>query len=216
MAKLQYTGGTTGASKGVMLTYKNLLSNVIQVCDFTYRTCENRPDDFKIMSVLPMFHVYGLSCNALSGIREGANQLVLPRFDVKEMMDIVKREKPFQMSAVPTMYFALNSQEGLGECGFEDIYYLSSGGAPLPIELARVFEEKTGCKLYDGYGLSEMLPSAIFTPPFLPPKEGSIGIPVPGTEARIVKVTGDHVEDVPVGEEGELIVILVNKNLKGY
>ncbi|MEH7108337.1 AMP-binding protein, partial [Bacillus sp. JJ1764] len=103
VAILQYTGGTTGLSKGVMLTHSNLLSNFNMVCDFAYKACDNKPEDFKMITVLPMFHVYGLSSVALCGIREGANQIVLPRFDPKEVMEIVKTEKPFQMSGVPTM-----------------------------------------------------------------------------------------------------------------
>ncbi|MGZ4159210.1 MAG: long-chain-fatty-acid--CoA ligase [Neobacillus sp.] len=206
VALLQYTGGTTGVSKGVMLTHQNILANINQVCDFSYNPCNNKPKDFKMITVLPMFHVYGLSSVALCGIREGANQLVLPRFDVKELMETVKREKPFQMSAVPTMYFALNSQPGIEECGFDNLYYISCGGAPLPIEQVKTFEKKTGARLYDGYGLSESSPTAIFSPPFVPRKYGSIGIPVQSTIARVVRQTEDGFEDVPVGEAGELIL----------
>jgi long-chain acyl-CoA synthetase len=215
VALLQYTGGTTGVSKGVMLTHGNILANVIQVCDFSYRPCENKPDDFKMITVLPMFHVYGLSSVALCGIREGANQIVLPRFDVKEVMETVKREKPFQMSAVPTMYFALNSQSGLEECGFNEMYYISCGGAPLPVEQVKSFEKKTGAMLCNGYGLSESAPTAIFSPPFVPRKYGSIGIPVQSTIARIVHETEDGFVDVPAGEEGELI-IKGPQVMKGY
>lgn len=215
VAMLQYTGGTTGVSKGVMLTHHNLLANVIQVCDFSYRACEHLPDNPKIMSVLPMFHVFGLSCNALAGIREGCNQLILPRFDVKEILDIVKREKPFQMSGVPTMYFALNSYPGVEDAGFDQIYFLSSGGAALPVEQIKTFEQKAGGTLYDGYGLSESAPSAIFNPPFLPRKLGSVGIPIPGTEARIVRASEEGFVDVPVGEAGELI-IKGPQVMKGY
>lgn len=217
VAMLQYTGGTTGVSKGVMLTHHNLLANVVQVCDFVYRPYDDIiPDDFKMISVLPMFHVFGLSCNAIAGIREGANQLVLPRFDPKELMEVVKNEKPFQMSAVPTMYFALNSQPDLEDYGFGDIHYMSSGGAPLPLEQAKSFEQKTGGKLLNGYGQSELSPSPIFTPPFLKAKPGSVGIPIPGTEARIVEITeAGLMQDVPVGEPGELI-IRGPQVMKGY
>nr|WP_326161005.1 AMP-binding protein [Neobacillus niacini] len=132
VAILQYTGGTTGISKGVMLTHHNLLANIIQVCDFTYNAVDEKPENFKIISVLPMFHVYGLSCNALSAIRIGCNQLILPRFDVNELLELINREKPFQLTAVPTMIFALNSHPLLENSSIKDIYYLSSGGAPLP------------------------------------------------------------------------------------
>lgn len=206
VALLQYTGGTTGLSKGVMLTHNNLLANFNQVCDFAYKACDNKPEDFKMITVLPMFHVYGLSSVALCGIREGANQIVLPKFDPKEVMETVKREKPFQMSGVPTMFFALNSQPGLEDSGFDEFYYVSCGGAPLPVEAAKVFEKRTGTKLLDGYGLSEAAPTVIFSPPFLPRKFGSIGIPVQSTNVRIVHETDEGFVDAPVGEAGELIV----------
>lgn len=215
VALLQYTGGTTGVSKGVMLTHHNLLSNIIQVCNFTYNAVEEKPDNFKIISVLPMFHVYGLSCNALSAIRIGCNQLILPRFDVNEVIETINREKPFQMTAVPTMYFALNSHPNLEESQINNIFYLSSGGAPLPIEMVKLFEKRAGVRLNDGYGLSETAPSAISTPPFLPRKLGSVGIPLPDTEARIVHETENGLEDVPIGEAGELI-LRGPQVMKGY
>ncbi|MDM5328190.1 long-chain fatty acid--CoA ligase [Neobacillus sp. CF12] len=215
VAILQYTGGTTGVSKGVMLTHQNLLANIIQVCDFTYNAVDEKPENFKIISVLPMFHVYGLSCNALSAIRIGCNQLILPRFDVNELIELINKEKPFQLIAVPTMIFALNSHPQLEESAIKDIYYLSSGGAPLPVEQVKSFEKRVGIRLADGYGLSETAPSAISTPPFLPRKLGSVGIPIPGTEARIVKVTEEGYVNVPVGEAGELI-LRGPQVMKGY
>lgn len=150
VAILQYTGGTTGVSKGVMLTHHNLLANIIQVCDFTYNTVDEKPENFKIISVLPMFHVYGLSCNALSAIRIGCNQLILPRFDVNELLELIKREKPFQLTAVPTMIFALNSHPLLEESNIGDVFYLSSGGAPLPVEQVKMFEKRVGNRIVDG------------------------------------------------------------------
>ncbi|MEH7129472.1 long-chain fatty acid--CoA ligase [Neobacillus drentensis] len=208
VAVLQYTGGTTGVPKGVMLTHYNLLANFNQVCDFIYNTCEDIPESFKIITVLPMFHVYGLSSVALCGIREGANQIVLPRFDVQEVVETIKREKPFLFAGVPTMYFALNSQPELIKNSWLDkMWYVGSGGAPLPVEQAKTFEKLTGATLFDGYGLSEAAPTVAFNPPFVPRKYGSIGIPVPSTVVRIVRETedGEYI-DVPVGESGELIV----------
>jgi long-chain acyl-CoA synthetase len=122
VALLQYTGGTTGVSKGVMLTHYNLLANTIQVCDFTYSAVDEKPENFKLVSVLPMFHVYGLSCNALAAIRIGCNQLILPRFDVNELLELIKREKPFQLTVVPTMIFALNNHPLLEESNSGDIF----------------------------------------------------------------------------------------------
>ncbi|MEH7500723.1 AMP-binding protein [Neobacillus drentensis] len=140
--------------------------------------------------------------------KEGANQIVLPRFDVKEVIETIKREKPFLFAGVPTMFFALNSQpELLKDSGLEELWYVGSGGASLPVEQAKTFEKITGSTLYDGYGLSEAAPTVAFNPPFVPRKYGSIGIPVPSTVLRIVRETeaGDYI-DVPVGESGELIV----------
>jgi long-chain acyl-CoA synthetase len=208
VAVLQYTGGTTGVPKGVMLTHYNLLTNFNQVCDFIYNTVDDIPESFKMITVLPMFHVYGLSSVALCGIREGANQIVLPRFDVKEVMETVKREKPFIFAGVPTMFFALNSQpEALAECGFDQVFFVGSGGAPLAVEQAKTFEKITGKPVMDGYGLSEASPTVIFNPPFVPRKFGSIGIPVQSTSVRIVKISEEGIfDDVPVGEAGQLVV----------
>jgi long-chain acyl-CoA synthetase len=215
VALLQYTGGTTGVSKGVMLTHHNLLANIIQVCDFTYNAVDEKPENFKLVCVLPMFHVYGLSCNALAAIRIGCNQLILPRFDVNELLEIIKREKPFQLTVVPTMVFPLNSHPLLEESDIGNIFCLGSGGAPLSVEQVKSFEKRVGARLADGYGLSETAPSAISTPPFLPRKLGSVGIPFPGTEARIVKTTSVGFEDVPVGEAGELL-LRGPQVMKGY
>lgn len=208
VAVLQYTGGTTGVPKGVMLTHQNLLANFNQVCDFIYNTCETVPESFKMITALPMFHVYGLSSVALCGIREGANQIILPRFDVKEVIEIIKREKPFIFAGVPTMYFALNNYpQLLQESAINQLYYIGSGGAPLPVEQAKTFEKITGALIRDGYGLSEAAPTIAFNPPFIQPKYGSIGIPVQSTVVRIVREEEDGtIVDVPVGEAGELIV----------
>jgi long-chain acyl-CoA synthetase len=215
VALLQYTGGTTGVSKGVMLTHQNLLANIIQVCDFTYNAVDERPQNFKIISVLPMFHVFGLSCNALSGIRMGCNQLILPRFEVNELLEVIKREKPYQLGVVPTMIFALNRHPQLEESDIGNIFYVGSGGAPLPVDQIKSFEKRAGTRVVDGYGLSETAPSAISTPPFLPRKLGSVGIPLPGTEARIVRETEEGYENVPVGVAGELI-LRGPQVMKGY
>ncbi|WP_053360680.1 long-chain fatty acid--CoA ligase [Bacillus sp. FJAT-27251] len=209
VAILQYTGGTTGVPKGVMLTHYNLLANFNQVCDFIFKTCDEVPESFKTITVLPMFHVYGLSSVALCCFREGANQIILPRFDVREVIETVKREKPFIFAAVPTMYFALNSlpPEMLKEAGFDQVHYVGSGGAPLAVKQARAFENVTGASIRDGYGLSESSPTVAFNPPFVPAKEGSIGIPVQSTIVRVVLETEEgEIVDAPIGEAGELIV----------
>lgn len=207
VAALQYTGGTTGVSKGAMLTHRNLVANVQQALDLFIDDPGAFSNNQKVMGILPMFHIFGLTCVMLFGIRQGLNQLLLPKFDPQEVMDLVKNEGPVMFSGVPTMYMALNaSGADLTEYGFGNVRTYNSGGSALPVPLKRSFEEKTGRPLFEGYGLSEASPVTHFNPPFAGEgREGSIGVPVPSTDARIVDVETGLVE-MPVGEPGELIV----------
>ncbi|MBU8907550.1 long-chain-fatty-acid--CoA ligase [Desertibacillus haloalkaliphilus] len=205
IALLQYTGGTTGVSKGVMLTHKNLMANAEQIYDFMFRPVDV-PDAPKIMSILPMFHIYGLTCNVFLGFRAGCNQIILPRFELEEVVQTVKREKPFQFSAVPTMYIALNSHPNLEEYGFDQVDYYNSGGAAMPVEQLHLFEKRTGCNLCEGYGLSEASPTTHFNPPFRKRRVGSIGIPLPSLDAKVFQETDHGFVEAPIGEVGELAV----------
>jgi long-chain acyl-CoA synthetase len=213
---LQYTGGTTGLSKGAMLTHFNLVANTQQGLDLFVDDPEALSNNQKILGVLPFFHCYGLSCVMLFGIRQGLNQLLLPRFDVREVMELVKNERPVAFSGVPTMYMALvSSGVDLKEYGFDEVRTYSSGGASLPVNLLHAFEEKTGRSIFEGYGLSETSPVTHFNPTFAGRgREGSIGVPIPSTDARIVDVeTG--AQELPVGEPGELL-IRGPQVMKGY
>src|SRR5215210_3192820 len=216
VAVLQYTGGTTGVSKGAMLTHRNLISNVQQTLDLFIDDLGAFSNNQRIVAILPFFHIFGFTCVMLFGIRQGLDQLLLPRFDAREVMDLVKNEGPVMFSGVPTMYMALNnSGVDLKEYGFDRIRTYNSGGAPLPIDLKRAFEKGTGRPLFEGYGLSEASPVTHINPPFTGQgREGSIGVPVPSTDARIVDVeTGTR--EMPVGESGEL-VIRGPQVMKGY
>jgi long-chain acyl-CoA synthetase len=216
VAVLQYTGGTTGVSKGAMLTHRNLVANVQQMLD----VCIDDPAAFsnnqKIVAILPFFHIFGFTCVMLFGIRQGLNQLLLPRFDAEEVMDLVKDEGPVMFSGVPTMYMAINSGGAdLREYGFDRVRIYNSGGAPLPVNLKRAFEEKIGRPLLEGYGLSEASPVTHINPPFAGQgREGSIGVPIPSTDARVVDV-GTGTREMPIGEPGEL-VIQGPQVMKGY
>src|SRR5215208_1157102 len=216
VAALQYTGGTTGVSKGAMLTHFNLVANVQQTADLFVDDPATFSSKQKIMAVLPLFHIYGLTCGMLFGIRQGLNQLLLPRFDADEVMDLVKEEGPIMFAGVPTMYVALVSSGAdlKGYC-FDEVRTFNSGGSALPVNLKRAFEEKTGRVLFEGYGLSEASPVTHLNPPFIGQgREGSIGVPIPSTDARIVDVeTGT--QEQPVGEPGEL-VIRGPQVMKGY
>ena len=216
VAALQYTGGTTGVSKGAMLTHRNLVANVQQALDLFIDDPGAFSNNQKIMGILPMFHIFGLTCVMLFGIEQGLDQLLLPKFDPQEVMDLVREHGPVMFSGVPTMYMALNARGAdLTEYGFGNIRTYNSGGSALPVPLKRAFEEKTARPLFEGYGLSEASPVTHFNPPFSgEAREGSIGVPVPSTDARIVDVeTGER--EMPAGEPGELI-IKGPQVMKGY
>ena len=140
------------------------------------------------------------------GARLGLNQLILPRFDPAEVLELVKNEAPMQFAGVPTMYMALHaSGADLKEYGFDKVRVFNSGGSAMPVNLLHAFEEKTGRRVYEGYGLSEASPVTHFNPTFAERRPGSIGVPIPSTDTRIVDVeTGK--EEMPVGEPGELVV----------
>ena len=205
VAALQYTGGTTGRSKGAMLTHRNLAANMQQALDFFVEDPEKFGNNEKMVAVLPFFHIYGLTCVMMFGLRMGLNQLLLPRFDPQEVVSLVKENKPTFFSGVPTMYMALNAVPDLTDYGFTDIAYYTSGGAAMPVNLLHSVEEKTGVQIQEGYGLSEASPVTHFNPVFADRVPGSVGIPIPSTDSRIVDVdTGQ--EEMPGGESGELIV----------
>jgi long-chain acyl-CoA synthetase len=215
VAALQYTGGTTGVSKGAMLTHRNLVANLQQTIDVFVQN----PDQFtgrKCVGALPFFHIYGLTCVMLFGIRLGVEQVLLPRFEVEKVLEVFESARPTMFSGVPTMYMALlASGADLRKHHLHDVMIFNSGGSALPVNLKRSFEEKVGKPLFEGYGLSEASPVTHNNPPFLDEgREGSIGIPIPSTDARIVDVeTGER--EMPVGEAGEL-VIKGPQVMKGY
>ena len=216
VAVLQYTGGTTGVSKGAMLTHRNLIANVHQTLEIFLADSSAFEGNQKIIGVLPFFHIYGLTCVMIFGLVQGLNQLLVPRFDVEQVLALVRDEEPTMLSGVPTMYMALvSSGEDLKEYGFDRVEIFNSGGASLPVNLLRSFEEKAGRPLFEGYGLSEASPVTHNNPPFTTHgREGSIGIPIPSTDCKIVDVDDDS-REMPVGESGELL-IKGPQVMKGY
>src|SRR5215204_2911197 len=215
VAALQYTGGTTGVSKGAMLTHRNLVANVQQTIDVFVRD----PAQFtgrRCVGALPFFHIYGLTCVMLFGIELGIEQVVLSRFEVQEALTVFEKDRPTMFAGVPTMYMALlASGADLRKHHLHDVQIFNSGGSALPVNLKRSFEEQVGKPLFEGYGLSEASPVTHNNPPFLGQgREGSIGIPIPSTEARIVDVETGETE-MPIGESGELI-IKGPQVMKGY
>lgn len=215
IAVLQYTGGTTGVSKGVMLTHLNFISNIEQTYDFMYRVRDDMPENAKIMNVLPLFHIFSLTCANFLTVRIGGNQILLPRFEMQEVLETLKREQPFSFSGVPTMYVGFNAVGQHQKFDLDKIKAFISGGSSLPVEALETFEKAVNNQICEGYGLSETAPVTHFNPSFRERKAGSIGIPIPSTDARVVRETDIGIEEVPVGEVGEL-VIKGPQVMKGY
>jgi long-chain acyl-CoA synthetase len=203
LAVLQYTGGTTGISKGAMLTHYNLVSNAIATN--VWAGLAEQPQ--RVLGVTPFFHIYGLTSGMNSPIY-GAHEIVLlPSFRVKEVLETIQKEKITEFPGVSTMYTAIVHHPELQKYGLRSVKRCISGAAPLPLEVQKKFDEITGGNLVEGYGLTEASPVTHCNPlgEDAIVKTGSIGIPLPDTDAKIVDVeTGK--KDLAVGEVGELVV----------
>jgi long-chain acyl-CoA synthetase len=212
VAVLQYTGGTTGVSKGVMLTHSNILSNVMQSQSFfkdSIQTGEERS-----LSVIPFFHVFGMNSCMNFSIYSANEMILLPRFELSEVLTTIKKEKPTLFPGVPTMYVAITNHPDAEEYGIDSIKICNSGSAPMPVELLNQFEKKTGAKILEGYGLSEASPTTHCNPAFAERKPGTVGIGLPSTDYKVVDLaTG--MKEVSTGDIGELI-IKGPQVMKGY
>ncbi len=201
VAVFQYTGGTTGISKAAMLTHYNLVSNAIQTRSWTYRSKEASE---VVMCVLPFFHVYGMTAAMNVGFYMGSTLVLVPRFDVKEVVKLIGKHGATMLPGVPTLYVAINNYAAQHKVDLSSVDVCISGGAPLPVEVAQEFERITGGRVVEGYGLSEASPVTHANPIGEGRRFGSIGIPFPDTDANVVdSETG---KELPVGEVGELAV----------
>jgi len=211
IACLQYTGGTTGTSKGAMLTHANLVVNACQAADWL---AFGKGGPEVTVAALPLFHIYGMTCVMISSVLAGASVVLLTRFALRSALSVIRQYHPTIFHGVPTMYVAFNSVPHVERYGFGSLRICMSGGAALPVEVRQKFEALTGGKLVEGYGLTETSPVTHINPPSGSPKVGSIGLPIEDTEARIVDLeTGER--EVAVGEIGEL-VIRGPQVMKGY
>lgn len=203
IAVLQYTGGTTGIPKGAALTHKNLVANASQIGQW-YHNAEDGQDS--MIAVLPLFHVFAMTVVMNMSIKKGMTLFIMPAFSVSELLDLVKREKPAYLAAVPAMYIALANYDRISEHDFSTLKFCLSGGAPLPAEVKRLFETRTKAKLVaEGYGLTEFSPVATCNPLTEKAKAGSIGLPLPGTLLEIVSLV-DGTTVLQPGEKGEICV----------
>jgi long-chain acyl-CoA synthetase len=201
-ALLQYTGGTTGKAKGVVITHANLVANLQQALAVLHEFNVQREI---MLSIMPYFHVYGLTVGLNLAVAVGATSLPMPRFDPKETLEIIHKEKPTLFPGAPALYGALLRQKDVQKYDFSSLKYLVSGSAPMPKILLERFKEKTDVEIIEGYGLTEASPVTHLNPLRGKKKLGSIGLPFPDTDCRIVDLeTGS--KDMPIGEPGELII----------
>ncbi len=195
-----YTGGTTGVSKGAVLKHSNLVANMFQVKAW----CTDYQDGKEIaLGVLPFFHSYGLTTVLNLGLLNGGKLVLLPRFVLEDVLKTIDKQKPTLFPGVPTIYVAINNAPDLHKYDIKSIRICISGAAPLPVEVQQQFEKNTGGRLVEGFGLSETSPVTHANPVYGKRKPGSIGLPMPDTEYKIVDVeTGE--KELPIGEIGEL------------
>jgi long-chain acyl-CoA synthetase len=211
VALLQYTGGTTGIPKGAILTHRNLVVNAVQHKAWL---AVGREGEEKILSVIPFFHVYGMSTAMNLGILIGAEMILIPKFHTKEVLSFINKYRPTIFPGIQAMYLAIGNYPKIGKYDLTSIKAAISGAGPLMHEVQDRFEQLTKARIVEGYGLSEASPVTHCNPIFGERRNGSIGLPFPDTEAKIVDIeTGER--DLPPGETGE-IVIRGPQVMKGY
>ena len=200
LAVLQYTGGTTGTPKGAMLTHANVSVNAQQV---SRHMPSLRLGEERVLGVLPFFHVFAMTAVMNSGIEVGAELLLHPRFEIARVMRALARERPTVLHGVPTIYQAISDAAEKKRVDISSLRACISGGAPLPPEVRARFERLTGCKLVEGYGLTEASPVLACNPPDGQIRDGSVGVAMPQTTIEIRNLEDPH-HVLPAGERGEV------------
>jgi long-chain acyl-CoA synthetase len=203
LAVLQYTGGTTGTPKGAMLTHGNIFANVVQTEAWHYRA--NRDHEARTLLVIPYFHIYAFTVGMMCGIWEGALQILIPKYDVEQVLAAIRDFRPTYFPAVPTIFVSLLAHPKVREYGLDLVQTFNSGGAPCPVEVIDEFERRLGRTLNEGYGLSETSPVTHSTPHLARRKPGTIGLPLPDTDMSIVDIETGR-QEMPLGEPGELCI----------
>jgi len=206
-AVILYTSGTTGKPKGAELTHANLGMNCRVMSGFA-----DIRDGEVVLGALPLFHSFGQTCAMNASFCGGAMLTLLPGFDPVKALEVIQRDRVTVFEGVPTMYNAILHAQNRDDYDTSSLRLCISGGSAMPVELMRGFEEAFGCKILEGYGLSETSPVACFNHPDLERKPGSIGTPIEGVGMKVVDDAGN---EVPQGEIGE-IVIRGHNVMKGY
>lgn len=209
-ALLQYTGGTTGLPKGAVLTHRNLVANTMQAGAWLVKpalsSVEGKNDGIEIfLGAIPFFHVYGMTVVMNLCISLGHTMVLLPQFKVQEVLETISKYRPTLFPGVPTMYVAINNYPEVGRYDLRSIKACLSGAAPLPVEVQTRFEALTGARLVEGYGLTETSPVTHANPLFGARRVGTIGLPLPDTDARIVDLESGE-RTLPPREIGEVAV----------
>ncbi|MHB8659208.1 MAG: long-chain-fatty-acid--CoA ligase [Solirubrobacteraceae bacterium] len=206
-AVILYTSGTTGTPKGAELTHANLKRNAELARDLF-----DLAADAVTLGALPLFHSFGQTCAMNATAVAGGTLTLIPRFDPAKALEIIGRDRVNVFEGVPTMYGAMLHLPERDQYDTSSLRLCASGGSAMPVELMRAFEKAFGCKVLEGYGLSETSPVASFNHPDRERKPGSIGTPVQGVQMRVVDDDGQEVEQGAVGE----IVIRGHNVMKGY
>jgi long-chain acyl-CoA synthetase len=197
---LLFTSGSDGTAKGVMLTHANLVSNVSALLELRNPPIVSAEDT--VLAVLPLFHVYGLNTVLTMALAAGASVVILDRFDASESLEVIAREHITTVAGAPAMYLMWSRIPGLADA-MRPVRLLSSGGAPLPVEVFNLFEELTGMRIFEGYGMTETSPVITSTVVDSRARAGCVGLPIAGTRIRIMADSGDEVE---LGDPGEIWV----------
>ncbi len=209
---LQYTGGTTGVSKGAVLTHRNLSCNVQQLSAWFPK---NEYGKEVMLNCLPLFHVFGMTVGMNWSVACGSAMALIPNpRDTKAIVDAIEKHRVTIFPGVPALYNALNHYPGIESRDLKSVKACFSGSAPIPVDVLERFEALTGAKVLEGFGMSESSPVTHVNPVDGTRKIGTVGIPVPETDARIVDID-DSSKVLAVGEEGEL-VIRGPQVMKGY
>jgi long-chain acyl-CoA synthetase len=202
LAVIQYTGGTTAQSKGVMLSHRNLVANALQTRHWLAAAIVGKE---RFLCVVPIFHSYGLTTAMNVPVSLGAAMILKPQFQILDVLKTIKKHKPTVFPGSPNMFMAINNFPGVRKYGIDSITACISGSAPLPVEVQEAFEKLTKGYIVEGYGLTEASPVTHANPFGEHRKVGTIGVPLPSTEHRIVDLTRRN-KDVKTGQIGELLV----------
>lgn len=200
LAVLAYTSGTTGEAKGAMLTHGNLLANIEQ--QMAIPEDHVREDDILFLA-LPLFHIFGLNVTLGLLAKNGATGILVERFDPVPALETIAQHRATVLFGAPTMYVAFVNTPGAEQYDLTSVRLAISGAAPLPVEVLASFKEITGIDIYEGYGLTETSPTLMSCRMAPAPKPGSVGMPLPGIEVRLVDEKG---QDVQLGDPGEVAV----------